>query len=58
MDVTLLLALAKGVLKIQGLFHEGRYLQCEKLCEVLEQAWAKYPEGLVRPPRPGRRGDL
>ena len=43
-DAALFPALAKGVSKIQGLFHEGRYLQCEKLWEVLEQAWAKYLE--------------
>ena len=47
MDAALFPALAKGVSKIQGLFHEGRYLQCEKLWEVLKQAWAKYPEDKI-----------
>jgi hypothetical protein len=29
------------------LFHEGRYLRCNKVCEVLKQVWVNYPENKI-----------
>jgi hypothetical protein len=47
MDTTLFPGLAKGMSKIQGSFHEGRYLQCKNIWEVLKQVRAKYSEDKI-----------
>ena len=49
MDAAIFPALAKKGSAIQGVRHHGRYLQCEKIWEVLQEAWENYPcESIAR----------
>ena len=47
MDAAIFPALAKVGTALQGIMNGGRYLQCEKIWEVLEKAWNEYPEDKI-----------